>query len=115
MLIRENTKSGEALWELACLLSFCCMPSHFYAVSVSLLYVTVACDGGYVKLVNPEPRDREVVKDTLVTGRVEMCLDGEFRSICDEHWTNQEASVLCMELGFSEEGKKLFWRLKKEH
>lgn len=80
--------------------------SVIMVVSAFFCSVTVSCDGGYVKLVNTEPGDREVAKDTLVAGRVEMCLEGGFRSICDEHWTNQEASVLCRELGFSEHGKK---------
>lgn len=72
---------------------------------LALPCAAVACDGGYVKLVNSEPALREVVKDTLVAGTVHMCLGGTFRTICNEYWTNQEASVLCQELGFSKYGK----------
>ena len=52
----------------------------------------------------PENNQGQIIKDTVSTGRVEMCLNGEFTTICDDSWDNVDASVLCKELGFSEHG-----------
>ena len=54
--------------------------------------------------MNDNPLQGDIVKDTLRIGRVEMCLEGEFRTICDDDWNDVAASVLCSELGFSKYG-----------
>ena len=33
-------------------------------------------------------------------GRVEMCLDGRWGTLCGWRWTKQEAHVVCKQLGF---------------
>ena len=74
---------------------------------LKLRVALVECDGQAVRLVNPNPDMRNVVKDGLLAGKVEMCLNGRFRTICDDSWTNHEASLLCKDLGFSEFGMGL--------
>ena len=32
-------------------------------------------------------------------GRVEACVDGRWLSICDEGWTDEDAEVVCAQLG----------------
>ncbi len=45
---------------------------------------------GEVRLVNGN-REEE--------GRVELCCDGVWRTICDQDWSQEEAVVVCSQLG----------------
>ena len=40
----------------------------------------------------------------VLRGRVEVCINGTWGTICDHHWTQQEASVVCSHLGYSPYG-----------
>ena len=38
-------------------------------------------------------------------GTVQMCVDGRWREICNSYWGNQEAFVVCRQLGLPATGE----------
>ena len=56
----------------------------------------VKCGDGNVKIAG---------SSTLGLGRVEICVNGTWGTICTDYWDNSDASVVCKQLGYSEYGE----------
>ena len=64
-------------------------------MSVLMMYMycyNLACDDGNVRLMNGS---------TSSEGRVEICYNGRYETVCDDFWDEIEARIVCKQLNFT--------------
>ena len=45
------------------------------------------------------------IDNQLSRGRLELCLNGQWGVACQDYWQDEQASVVCNQLGFASVGK----------
>ncbi len=61
----------------------------------------MVCEKGDIRLAG-DPSLRG--SDPSLQGRVEVCNDEVWGTVCDDLWGNEDANVVCRQLGFWDQG-----------
>ena len=70
------------------------------------------CDGVIDCVGGEDEQNIRLVGGVLpMEGRVEYCMDGEWGTICDDGWGDNDAKVVCRQLGYETEGKTILLRI----
>ena len=69
---------------------------HPACLSIHVTFVAfAACGFGEIRLKGGNSPEE---------GRVELCIGGDWGTVCDDYWSSEDANIACSQLGFSNLG-----------
>ena len=63
------------------------------------VFFSLGCTNGAIRLAGTGSSSTE--------GRVEVCNNNQWGTVCDDTWSSLDASVACFHLGYSNEGDEM--------
>ena len=80
-----------------------------------IIFVPAVCMDNEVRLLSGDHYDyyfggdplhsSYYIENQLSVGRLELCLNGQWGVACQDYWSNEQASVVCNQLGFARVGE----------
>lgn len=75
---------------------WCCL--HFKIFNVTVSSQFASCENGDIRLAEGSH---------TYEGRVELCVNNAWGTVCDDHWDVLEGNLVCRQLGFQPFGKMI--------
>jgi len=67
--------------------------------SIACVFHTAGCSTGDIRLIGGSTANR---------GRVEVCVNRVWGTVCDDFWSTADANVACRQLGYLGSGKETY-------
>ena len=76
-------------------LQLACMLNYFMTYCLQEVITVLMCTASNIRLVGGAK------SSSFHSGRVELFINGEWGTICDNSWSSNEARVVCRQLGYT--------------